>query len=85
MTMKEEKERLQTAAYVLALTGARDNEATKEQDKEALRKIRDYLEEIIKLSKGNPGMIIMATAGWSIDDGIQCVKEFDENYITEKE
>ena len=69
---------LETAAYVLALTAARDNDATQEQDKEVLAKIRDYIYEIISLKNGNPNFTILATAGMSESQGLELAKDFEK-------
>lgn len=70
---------LETAIYVLAITAARDNDATQEQDKEVLAKIRDYMHKIIALKNENPNFTILATAGMSESKGLELVKDLDKS------
>lgn len=78
MKKTERISNLETAVYVLALTAARDNDVTQEQDKEVLAKIRDYMHEIITLKNGNPNFTILATAGMSETQGLELAKDFDK-------
>ena len=78
MKKTEKIANLETAAYVLALTAARDKEATQEQDKEVLAKIRDYLKEIIALKNGNPNFVVLEIAGMSELDGLKIANDFDK-------
>lgn len=78
MKKTERIQTLETVAYVLALTAARDNNATQEQDKEVLKKIRNYMEEIIVLKNGTPNFTILATVGMSEAEALEIAKDFDK-------
>lgn len=83
MRKSERIANIETAIYVLALTAARDMDATQEQDKEVLAKIRDCIREIITLKDGNPNYAILATAGMSETKGLQIIN--DELNFNEEE
>ena len=78
MKKTERIQTLETVAYVLALTAARDNNATQEQDKEVLKKIRNYIGEIIVLKNGIPNFTILTTVGMSETEALKIAKDFDK-------
>ena len=83
LTDKEKADYLEMAAYMLALTAARDTDATQSLDKTVLARIRDLLADRLRITGANPNMLIMQTVGVSEEEGLMAVEQWkEEGYVS---